>query len=110
MMRGLAIGLLLAVLIVPARVQADTAEDLVAAKRSFDQAKEFVTGQINEYESDRRKAIWTQYYGALEALHRMEVHYRMITYHHMNRQAQFATAQAEFRQSLKKLADLLSRE
>lgn len=100
--------IVLAVLVsVAGLVRADTREDLANAADDFERAKIAVSSQVNKLDQEKRVAIWTQYYLALEHLQRMKVHHKMMDQHNEDRSEQFRKAYSEFTYALEKLFELV---
>ena len=63
--------------------------------------------EVNRLDGERRYAIWDSYYGLLEQLGRMQVHYEMMTRHGWNRRVEFDIASGAFARELATLQRLL---
>lgn len=82
-------------------------DELARARIAFDMVKRVPAVEINRLDGQRRRAVWSAYYGALEQLTRMDVHQRMMMQHGQERAAQFAAALAEFDLAMTDLERLL---
>ncbi len=87
---------------------ADSGADLDQAKQALAAIQGDVSpARVNRLDGERRYAIWSEYYGLLEQLGRMQVHYEMMTRHGWDRRAEFDAARSEFERRLEALRRLL---
>ncbi len=85
-------------------VSADPVADLAQAKQKFDAIKkDVIPADVNRLDLKRRHLIWNDYYGLLEHLWRMQVHYEMMTRHGWDRRDEFDAALADFGATLESL-------
>lgn len=102
------LSVLLAIfLCVASPVQAGTELDLSTAMDAFERAKIAMSNQVNALPKEKRVALWTQYYLALEHLQRMDIHHRMIEQRNEDRGEQFSKAYTGFTHALEELNELL---
>jgi len=99
--------LLTVLLSIAGQLRADSKQDLANATNAFERAKIAVSDRVNTLQQERRAAIWTQYYLALEHLRKMEIHHEMMVRHNEDRGQAFRKEYTGFTKALEILHELL---
>ena len=107
-MRMIAVLTLLLMAVSP--VLADNRQDLAEATEQFKTVKARISDQVNSLPQAQRSAIWTQYYLALDHLGKMEIHWRMMSQHDVDRSRQFQESYAKFVAAIDELNLLIPQE
>ena len=99
--------LLIVLLSVAGLARADSEQDLANATDAFERVKLAMSNRVNTLQQERRTAIWTQYYRALEHLRKMDIHHKMMAQHNKDRSEQFRKEYTEFTNAMERLHELL---